>query len=195
MKYFAGLLILIAALITMVVILFRDESKNTTAKVNEQPVLIADYFNSDVKLRVTMDGDVRARENKRAIRITVGRGFRQVEVLRGFTYEVINSKTYDNTQPDFEAFATALQKRGFTKPVKNAHKQPTDEVSVCATGTRYIYEVIEGSSQVTRLWSNTCVPEVGTFAGTGPGVRNLFQLQIPDYAVITKDVVLAPPAN
>lgn len=190
MKYFVSLFILIATLATLVIVLMKNQSRTTqtTTRPNE-PIVLSDYFDSDVKVRVTMDGDVRAKENQRSVRITVGRGIRQVEVFKGFERDLERSKTYDNTQADFEVFAKSIQGLGFTFPSKDKN-QLEDETGICPFGVRYIYEVIEDDRQVMRLWSNTCAPEIGTFKGAGTPIRQLFRQQIPDYAAQTQGVLL-----
>ena len=148
---------------------------------------LGDYAGSEAVVRLTVEGEIEAKEEHRAIRITVGRARRNVEVLRGYDAEVLKSQPLDNSQAAYDEFLQALTTAGFANR-KDAPQE--DERGVCPTGRRYIYEVLDSSEEVLRLWSTSCSGKQGTLAGNASLIRTLFEAQIPDYAEFTRDVRL-----
>lgn len=188
MRYLIGFLLFIAALILLLVFVFRGGSKTSTPATSST-INLTSYAQTDSVLKVTIEGPQIATENHRAIRITVGRDIREVEVLKGYNEEVLRSNVYSNDQAAFDEFIRGVNLAGFIKA--NKASAQTDERGFCATGMRYIYELDNGSQHITRLWSDSCGDKQATFAGTGPLIRQLFEAQIPDYLKLTGDVSLS----
>lgn len=189
MKYFLGFLaFIVLAVVTVVLISRGGPDTSDPAQSGTQQIALTDYVNSDAVVRLTIDGKIVAKEQHHAIRITVSRTHRTVEVLKGYDYSVEQTKQFDNDINAFNAFLEALDTAGFA----NEKKVPptTDEGGVCPTGTRTIYEVTENNDQVIRLWSTSCSQRQGSFSGSASLVRRLFQAQIPEYSELTRNARL-----
>lgn len=186
MKYFLGFLAVLAVGI-LAIVLLTSGGPAEPGQPGERQVTLTDYAGTDAVVRLTTQGEIEAKEEHRAIRITVGRDRRNVEVIRGYDGEVIKSQPYDNSQSAYEEFLHALQNAGFA----NQKDTPLEsEEGVCPTGRRYIYEALDNSQEELRLWSTSCSDRQGSFAGEAGLVRQLFEAQIPEYNEFAQDVRL-----
>lgn len=188
MRYFLGLLAIVAFVVLIVVVFTRQGPRTPT--VGNKIVKLTDYVNKNSEVRLTIDGSINAEENHRSIQISITPNSRTLTVFQGYDQTVLRQQAYPNASSAYDNFLRALANLSFIKE-RTGIKQ-TDERGVCPTGNRYIYQLREDDKDVTRLWSTSCSGGQGTFAGNGPTVRDLFQRQIPDYAKLTADVRLTP---
>jgi hypothetical protein len=151
------------------------------------PLTLLDYIDRDAQIRFTVSGPVTANENHNSIRIAVTKDHRIIEVLSSYNGDTTVSQTFANNGAAFEDLMYALNTAGFMK--RDPKATTADERGVCPTGQRYVFEVIESGSTVSRLWSSTC--GIGNFAGQSGVVRTLFQSQIPEYNKLTSGVKLS----
>ena len=63
----------------------------------------------------------------------------------------------------------------------------TDSRGVCPLGQQYIFESINGSSDLQHTWATSCGGQ-GTFGGKTSTVITLFEKQIPDFTSRTSSV-------
>lgn len=185
MRSFIALL----AVITLVVlgfILFRGNDKPKPS--GPLPKVLADYAVTDASVRFTYDGLINGDDAHRAIRVSVNRSQRTLEVLQGYSGNVIQSNVQANTTDAYKVFLSALANVGFNRTRKTSN---TNVVGACPLGNRFLYDLIgTGDSQTDlSIWSSTC-NGVGTFGGIKASVQRLFQLQITDYDKLTPTVNL-----
>lgn len=182
MRYFFGFLISIGLVILVFILVLRGFG-GKSPQDNKNP--LTDYANSDTLVQMTVDGPIVGDQQHQAYRITIGRSESRIETLQGYQYDAIDTKTYDNNQEGFANFLRALDLAGYTKGIANADSQSQDERGVCANGDRYIFEIINGTSQIQRFWSTSCGK--GTFKGKSDAVKHLFDRQVPlqDFTQLT----------
>lgn len=189
MRY--GLAILIIAFLAIVgtaVLVGRGTSSsgNTPARMTK----IADYDSKDSSsISWTQQGRLVGEDQRRAIRVTVTRSKRTVEVLAGYPERVESSAEFPNSTEAFAAFTRALDTAGFGREriVRQA-----DERGVCPLGSRFIYRLTDSGQEIMRTWSDSCRTSDGPFGGgnTPQLIGRLFKEQITDYAKITSGVRL-----
>ncbi len=155
-----------------------------------KPSELTDPSFSDTTLIYTMEGPIVARENHNSVRIKVSYNSRQMSILNGYEYRVVNSKHYENDQASYDAIRQALRTSGFLR--QNHNSTATSIYSVCPLGDRYTYQVIDATGQeIYHTWSTSCGDtNVSTFGGNSLLVRQLFIDQIPDYPELTADLTL-----
>jgi hypothetical protein len=182
MRYFLGFLASIGLVILVFVLVLRGFG-GKHAPVDQNP--LTDYANSDSIVRMTVDGPIVSDEQHQAYRITVGRSETRIETLQGYEYDSIATKTYNNNQEGYTNFLRALDLAGFSKGNNQADSQADDERGVCAFGDRFVFEIINGTSQIQRYWSTSCGGQ-GTFKGSSENVKRLFDKQVPtaDYSTM-----------
>lgn len=179
MRYFLGFLAAIGLVILVIILIVRGLGGGHHQAVAPQASLV-DYADTATVVRLTIDGRLDAEEKHRAVRVTIGRDLKQVEVIKGYQGDVISSQEYDNNHAAYTNFLKALQYQGFTKG--DPDPKLADERGVCPLSKRYMYEIISpGGTSVQRYWMSEC--KSGTFKGNGATIRSLFRLQIPDYSV------------
>lgn len=184
-RYYLAIItvVIVAILAVLLIIGLRPSAKKTTTNTGKSTTTKSkvatanDLSNTDSEFRLTIRGHIVGEQEYRAIRITVSRTTRSIQILNGYEESVERTQTYANTQAAFTTFAKAIDLSGFTRT--RTAKQ-ADETGVCATGYRYIYEIVNGSKQELRSWATSCAAADGTFAGTS-NVRLLFQNQFGDY--------------
>jgi len=183
MKFLVSIFI-IAVLIIFGVFIFGINKKSTPKPVITAVKSLQDNA-SNAEARLTIDGQVNGDDLHRAIRITIGKNQRKIEVIQGYQGNVIDSKTLNNNESAYDVFLRSLGNAGFTKERKT---KITDERGVCPTGNRYIYEITGTENNDLRRWSASCGS--GTFGGQSQLVRSLFQAQITGYDEFTSTVEL-----
>ncbi len=189
-RIFIAIVAFILLMITAVAILSSGGSKPKTIKTPSGVTLkaLTDYANTDATVSMEVDGRVNGDESHRAVRITIGRDQRSLQVIQGYSGNVIESKTFYNTQPAYDVFLRAIKGGGFTLKLKNT--KYSDEKGICPLGDRYIFTLSQDNDDLSRLWGSSCGTAVGTFGGSRPLMQQLFQAQIPDYAKLTQQVQL-----
>lgn len=189
MKYVFGVFGIIVLLLLIVILIVRsgpDEPVGDT-QTGKPQVSLAAYEDKSATASMTVRGDVTADENRRAIKISVSRHERVVEVLEGYDEQVVSRQSYPNNEDAYKIFLSALANAGFERQQESKIK---DERGTCPFGRRYVYRLQDGSELVHRTWSTSCRREQGTFGGNSNIVRRLFEQQIPDYSEVTRGVRL-----
>jgi len=189
MRYFAGLLAVVAFIVLVVLIVTHNGSKPATTKTanGTKIIKLVDYIDKNSEVHLYMDGPINASEMHRAAEIIVTPTSRTMTVYQGYNLDILRRKTYSNDQAAYDNFLHALNLLNFLKS-RTGVKQ-TDERGVCSAGDRFIYELREDGKDVTRLWSTSCGNQ-GTFGGDPSRTRTLFQKQIPDYNALVLNVNL-----
>ncbi|MGH7157170.1 MAG: hypothetical protein ACREGG_03620 [Candidatus Saccharimonadales bacterium] len=151
---------------------------------------LPDYANTTASVVMTTDGIVNGDDIHRQIRITVAQDRRLIEIIQGYSGQVISSNTFYNTNDAFAVFLRAINNSGFlakAKPKKGT-SIPSDERGQCPVGFRYTFELSNEGSDVSRLWTSSCA--TGNWGGNLATEQQLFQDQIPNYGTLTENVNL-----
>lgn len=183
MKYVFGFLVGIAAIVILVVLLVSDPGKKSPQTNAKPTITLSDYKDTDDGVRFTTVGPVTADEDHYEIKMTITPKNRTFEVLQGYSGKVISTKILPNTPEAYNALIGGLSGNGFTQTAKKADKAG-NESEACASGKRYIYQVLDEGSEKHRLWSSSCT--VGTMGGNKDAIRKLFEKQFPDYKELAK---------
>lgn len=170
-------------LILLIVFLFNRDNSPQPA-VTQQPAQLVEYATKNSSVSQLTVGPVVGEEEQRSINIVVTPSERRLEILSGFGQTVVSTQSFPNTQVAYEAFLSALGGQDFLRSKETPVKDPR---SVCPTGNRFEYMLLNDSQQVSNLWSVSC-DRTGTFNGQGPIIRSLFQAQIPDYSTLVGNV-------
>jgi hypothetical protein len=190
MRYgLAILIIAFLAIVGTVVLIGRGNNSSNPAK-NARITKLADYENNErANVSWTIQGRIVGDDQYHAIRVTVNRSKRTVEVLSGYEERVERSEEFANNPAAFSTFVRALDNANFGK--ERSVRQP-DERGVCPIGNRFVYRVTDASNEVMRTWSDTCLTADGPFGGgnTAPLIGQLFKAQISDYSKFTVGVQL-----
>jgi hypothetical protein len=173
MRYLFGLLVTVGLIILVFILILRGFSGGPES--SQAP--LSDYANTDTLVRLTVDGRIVSEQDHRAYQITVGRSEVRVETLKGYEYEALETRTYQNNSESYNNFLRAIDLAGFARGVDDAENN--DERGVCADGQRYVFEIMRGTSEIQRYWATTCGGQ-GTFRGNADGVKMLFDRQIPN---------------
>lgn len=179
MKYFLGVLGVILLIIFVFVLIFRGSGTPSATEVRKlaeyaaEPQTVAEF---------TESGAINGQEAHRTVRIRVTDSIRSVALVKGYNGDVIDRKTYSNTNAAFEAFLAGLEQGGFNKE----RRTRLSFKSVCPSGSRFSYGLESEDDTVVDTWSASC--ERGSFGGERTLIRRLFQAQIPDYDEFVDDV-------
>lgn len=189
MKYVLSVFAVIILLLLIIVLIFRgspDQATDTT-ETEKPKITLADYESKPAVLSLTTRGAVTADEDRRAIRVSVSRQERVIEILEGYSETVVKRQVFPNSEASYKVFLSALTSAGFGIEQETEIR---DERGVCPFGRRFIYKLQDGSEQVLRTWSVTCGRSGGSFGGNSSVVRRLFERQIPEYRTVIRGVKL-----
>jgi hypothetical protein len=173
-----------AGILIILVIIAVTSGLHSTKKVVKDQIKVSDYAQTDVAVRLTIEGPIGSNESHQSTVITIARGSRTTQFYHTYNNELVAGQSYENNQAAYEQFVYALQYQGFTQ--QNKKSTQDDDRGLCPTGQHYIYEIVDGDTTIMRLWSDSCSDPQHTFAGNGPLIRQLFRNQIPDYTLQTQ---------
>ncbi|HUD07109.1 MAG TPA: hypothetical protein VMR34_04430 [Candidatus Saccharimonadales bacterium] len=188
MRYILSVIGVIVFVVVIIVLIATSSSK----KPNGHSIDITNYNYSSSSVSQTTDGPLVGEDQRQAIKIQISQAERVIYILNGYEQNISGTEAYANTPAAYQAFLGALDTYGFTK------SRTTTETNIegtCPLGNTYIYELNNGSGDISDLWSTSCSLKDGTFFGDGPLLRQLFQLQIPNYESFTTNVVLSVPTE
>lgn len=189
MKYILGVFGVIVLLILLVILILRigPDRPVVINQTGEKQAQLSDFEDKSATAQITVRGVIRAREEHRAVRISVSPSERVIEIIEGYDENVIERRAYGNSREAYKVFLSALEHAGFSRQQETEIK---DERGVCPLGKRTTYLLQDGSEQVFRTWSSTCSLQSGSFGGNKYMVKELFEKQIPDYSEVTRTIRL-----
>lgn len=190
MKYGLAMLIIVFLAIVGTVILVSRGSNSSEPVKPARITKLVDYENSDsASVSWTQQGRLVGQDQRRAIRVTVTRTKRTVELLSDYEERVERSTEYPNSPKAFESFVRALDNASFGRERK---VRQADERGVCPSGNRFIYRFTDNGKEVMRTWSDTCLTADGPFGGgkSAQLIAQLFKSQITDYSKFVNGIKL-----
>ncbi len=180
MRYVVGVLgVVLIALVAVLLIVSRSPSTTTSKTPTSGIVKLADFSDKNSVITLTTRGRLVGDTERRAIRVSIMPTERRIEVLSGYDENTISSQSYPNTQSGYSNFLYAMDRAGFARTRKATI---TEAKGVCPLGNQYAYTVTNNGSTPVNTWSTSCSLNEGTFGGSASVIRQLFQLQIPDYS-------------
>lgn len=178
----AGALGLLLLITVFFLVINKPDNSSSTNK-SSQKIVMANYSNSDAKVSYTKVGITNGREAHRAIKITVSKNSRTLEIYEGYQGKILQTNSFSNDQDAYKAFLAALQNRGYLN--QNNTKTSTDIQGKCPLGIKYLFNSYGINGAPSFLWTSSCGTAPGNFGGRLNDIRRLFQLQIPNYNKLT----------
>ncbi len=175
-KRFIIFLTVVFGILFILFLIFGSGTKKNAAPsaAPQKPLTVRDYTNRDSRMVYTVEGNVRGNNMYRAVRTTVTREYRLIEVIEGYQNNVIKSQKEANNQEAYATFLAAIESKGYGKERKT---KKADDEGACPLGQKFVYEIYDGQKQVQRFWATTCGSQ-GTSGANNPVVRILFDRQI-----------------
>lgn len=188
MKYIIGVIaIILIAIGAILLLVIRTPDVNDQNENADPAIDLTEYIESGTSVTFTVEGELTALEERRAIRVSVSQDTRTIEIINGYNGGVVKRQTLSNDSSAYDEFLHGLKYAGFSRNQEAAFE---DETGVCASGRRFIYELRQNGDDTLRLWSTSCDRDDGSFAGNRSQVERLFEEQIPDYRDFVRGVDL-----
>lgn len=178
MRYFITFLIGIGLVVLIIILLIRAIFGGGGGVPEEERAELTSYANSNVIMRMTIDGPVNSEEIHRQIRIDVSQFSSELRTITGYEGRVDSTARFDSNPTAYANFLRALDLLGYTQG--DDKEEVADERGYCPAGRRYVFEILDGSEQIQRYWTTSCDHKL-SFKGDADGVINLFRAQIPEY--------------
>lgn len=175
-------LVVVIGIVLLLSMVFGDRRQANTTKNAVTSLAVTDYINKDSRVVAITDGPINGEDAHRAIRISVDRSTRTMDVIQGYQGKVIASKSYVNNQKAYDEFLHALELASFGKTRKTTFKS---EDGICATGRRFVFELFESGKSVSRTWTANC--QKGNTIAQPDRITKLFRKQITDYEELVKN--------
>jgi len=173
-------------LFTIILIFFRGGGQPTTPRTEKLKPL-AQYATTSAQVSMTIDGRVNGEDVHRSIRVTVSQYLRTLDIIGGYSGNILTTQSFSNTQDAYGVFLRAINDAGFL--ARNSDYKIDDERGKCPLGLRQVFELNDAGDSLSRLWSSSC-SNVGTLKGSRTSLQTLFKLQITDYNELTSGVRL-----
>lgn len=191
MKYVAWVIGLIIIIVVLIIgaNLVRNTIFGSQATIKtEDAVNLNDFNKPGVTLRYRVIGPIIAEENHRELQMDITANGRNAKIFSGYNGTVLKQTNHSNNQAAFTEFIEALGRAGFVTERTNAKE--TTLTGQCATGSRFIAEIIQDGQSVKELWRTSCGVNEGTLAGNVTAIEVLFKKQFPDYNQLSQGVAL-----
>lgn len=188
LAFFVGIIIFIVILVAI----FGHGGKKPAPGVQTQP--LPSYAGTNAAVSFTQDGIVNADDLHRSIRITVSNSQVTLDVLKGYNPQVIQSKSFENNQEAYTVFLKAINNAGFLAKTKKTNI-PQDESGQCPLGFRFILDLNQDGSDLSRTWASSCGSAAGTSTGALSTIQQLFENQVPGYQNLIETVDLSATAE
>jgi len=189
MRYFIGLVLIIFVFLLGVALIFGHHGNKTANPATPAVLPLPQYANTEATVSLTIGGVITGDDTYREIKITVSRDHRELDIIQGYSGNIISSNVTYNSVDAYNVFLHALDLSGFTKSHKL--KSSSDPTGQCPLGNRYIYSLNQGDQTLSSLWNTNCSSSLGNFGGNSPQVIQLFQNQITNYGTLTQNVDLS----
>jgi hypothetical protein len=189
MRYILWFLAVIGLIIIVIILLF-GHGGGGTKKTAITPETLLSYSNTSAQVRATIDGPINSNQQHQSVQITVDQNNVTYDQLTGYEGQVVNQQTFSSNQPAFAVFLHALNVAGYTEG--NNSPSLSDERGYCATGDRYIFEVINNGKDVSRFWSTSC-GNPRSYNGDLGLTLTLFEAQVPNFSNLTQNLQVTNP--
>src|SRR5579875_2224368 len=144
-RYFIGLGLVIVLLIVVIILIVNHGGSKNSVPGSQRP--LTSYVDDPAaEVRLTINGPITAPVNHRQVQITISNSLTNFNLQQGYDGTVLNNKDYNMTTNAFDNFLHALDKAGFTQG--NTDPSLRSEKGYCATGSRYIFELLENGNDV-----------------------------------------------
>jgi hypothetical protein len=184
MRYFIGFMITIGLFILLIFLLFSGGGK---PKVPTTSKTLESYASTAAEVSMVVDAPINANSQHQQIHITADRNNVTYEEVAGYDGRVVRQERFANTENAYAVFLRSLANAGFTKG--DIKKELSDERGYCPLGTRYIFELRDGSRSIQRFWWTSC-GKPKTYLGNPSLTIQLFEDQVPNYPDLSQDVKL-----
>jgi hypothetical protein len=136
---------------------------------------------ADRSVRMTVRGPIVANEKFHSYTITASSNQRNMTTYVGYLGQQIDNEKLENNIQAYTQLVYALDRANLMegKPLDDG---ANDTRGICATGTLYEFEVIQGTKSIQKLWTTTCKGAKGSLKANQSQVSKLFQQQIPDFS-------------
>jgi hypothetical protein len=185
MRYYIGFLVTLGLLITLIFLLVHGNNKAAVPSTSKP---LYSYANTNAEVRLTIDGPINGNQIHQQVQITANQNIVTFDQFQGYDGSVVNQQQFPNSETAYSAFLHAIALAGFTEG--NTSGALSDEQGHCATGDRYIFELIQNGNDLERFWATSCTNVIRSYDGNLPLTLTLFEVQIPNYQVLTRNVIL-----
>ena len=169
------IIIAIAALVSVGRSIFGGDSQPVVNSGRESLLNTA----LDRSVRMTVRGPIVGDNVFHSYTITVSPTSRNLTTYQGYLLTQLETDQQTNNSKAYQQFVYALDRAAMmegTEPEGDAN----DTRGICATGTLYRYETLQGTNVVKELWTTSCGRSKGSLRAVNQSLVRLFKAQIPD---------------
>ncbi|MDB5177272.1 MAG: exported protein of unknown function [Candidatus Saccharibacteria bacterium] len=157
-----------------------DSNTSQTQTVNSGKQALTN-IQAGHSVRMTYRGPIVGQDKFHTYTITASPDSRNMTTYVGYLGQQVDTSQLTNNTQAYEQLVFALDRAKLMDGTPLTG-DADDRRGICATGTVYEFDVLEGSSSIQNLWTSTCKASAGSLKASLPAVSKLFQLQIPDYS-------------
>src|SRR5947208_2406252 len=117
MRYFFAFIAFLLLIVLGLIFVFSHHS--STKKPTPIVRTLPDYADRDSTVIMKIDGVVNGEDQHSAIRVSVSRNYRTLDIIQGYSGKVVSTQTQSNTEDAYDVFLRALSTAGFTVRLKN----------------------------------------------------------------------------
>jgi hypothetical protein len=185
-RYLIGFAVVILLMLIGIILLFSGGDGKPPAEQQLRP--LPDYSDTFAEVSFTQRGIINGEDAHREIRVTVGQFQRRLDIIAGYSGNVIQTQTFSNSVPAYREFLAAIRDLGFLSERKASPAQ-ADPLGKCPLGQLYEFELNDGGEVLSYLWSSSC-GNIGTLKVKATDLQKMFKNQITNYNQLVSGVKL-----
>lgn len=188
-RYLIGFAVVILLMLIGIILLFSGGGGKPPLEEQLKP--LPEYSDTFAETSVTIRGQINGEDIHREVRITVGQFQRRLDIIAGYSGNVIQTQTYSNSEPAYEEFLYAINDAGFLVERKGLSPAQANEKGKCPLGNTFEFELNDGGEVLSYLWASSCGKNIGTLKVSSSSLlQTLFKNQITDYNKLVSGVQL-----
>ena len=186
-RYLIGFAAVILLMIIGIILIFGGGGK---PPIEEQLKPLPEYSDTFAETSMTIRGEINGEDIHREVRITVGQFQRRLDIIAGYSGNVIQTQTFSNSEPAYDEFLWAIDRAGFLLERKGLSPAQANEKGQCPLGNTFEFELNDSGDVLLYLWASSCSKNIGTLKGNSSLLQTLFKNQITNYNQLVSGVQL-----
>jgi hypothetical protein len=144
---------------------------------------------SDRSVQLTVRGPIVADESFHSYTVTITPSSRNMTTYTGYMGQTVDNVQLSNNTPAYEQLVYALNRAKLMDGTPLTG-DANDERGICATGSIYEFQVLQGTNSIQKLWTSTCAGSPGSLKANLGQVTNLLEQQIPTFSALVQKINL-----
>ena len=189
MRYLFGFAVFLVLIIIGLIFIFARGGEKPPSRTEETIQPLPEYSTTNAAVSMNQRGEINGQDQHREILITISQLERRLDIVSGYSGNIIKTQSFSNSEPAYKQFLAAIGDAGFLVKRQTTEAQ-AESLGKCPLGVLYEFELNDSGDILSDLWTSGCSNAKGTFTGSVSTISQLFKNQITNYGELVAGVQL-----